>query len=95
MYQQMVSKVKGGFNQVLYWSKLLDWKNQTLTPNPDGGPVVLEIPLADNGQVNGSLLNLDVICDIEIAEPPLVSGTSTRSSCFPVGVAGEMLDPLH
>jgi len=36
-----------------YWSRLLDWKNQTLTPNPDAiylmpfidtadGPVVLE-----------------------------------------------------
>ena len=35
MYQEMANKVKGGFNQVLYWSKLLDWKNQTLTPNPD------------------------------------------------------------
>src|SRR6478752_6274215 len=22
-------------NQVVYWSKLSDWKNQTLTPNPD------------------------------------------------------------
>ena len=52
----MVRKVNGGFNQVLYWSRLLDWKNQTLTPNPDViylmpffntkdvGPVVLEIP---------------------------------------------------
>lgn len=24
MYQEMVNKVKGGFNQVLYWSRLLD-----------------------------------------------------------------------
>ena len=22
-------------NQIVYWSRLLDWKNQTLTPNPD------------------------------------------------------------
>jgi hypothetical protein len=22
-------------NQFLYWSRLLDWRNQTLTPNPD------------------------------------------------------------
>ena len=35
MYAEMVRKVNGGFNQVLYWSRLLDWKNQTLTPNPD------------------------------------------------------------
>lgn len=69
MYQEMANKVKGGFNQVLYWSKLLDWKNQTLTPNPDviylmpflnikdAGPVVLEIPPADEGLINGSIMN--------------------------------------
>ena len=57
MYQEMVRTVDGGFNQVLYWSRLLDWRNQTLTPNPDViylmpffntqdvGPVVLEIRL--------------------------------------------------
>ena len=69
MYQEMVRKTKGGFNQVLYWSRLLDWKNQTLTPNPDViylmpffntkdvGPVVLEIPPADDGVFNGSVMN--------------------------------------
>ena len=69
MYEEMVRKVKGGFNQVLYWSRLLDWKNQTLTPNPDViylmpffntkdvGPVVLEIPPADDGVFNGSIMN--------------------------------------
>jgi hypothetical protein len=69
MYQEMVDKVKGGHNQVLYWSRLLDWKNQTLTPNPDViylmpffntqdvGPVVLEIPPADDGLFNGSIMN--------------------------------------
>ena len=69
MYQEMVRKTKGGFNQVLYWSRLLDWKNQTLTPNPDViylmpffntkdvGPVVLEIPPADDGLFNGSIMN--------------------------------------
>ena len=69
MYSEMVRKVGGGFNQVLYWSRLLDWKNQTLTPNPDViylmpffntkdvGPVVLEIPPADDGVFNGSVMN--------------------------------------
>ena len=69
MYQEMVDKAKGDFNQVLYWSRLLDWKNQTLTPNPDViylmpffntqdvGPVVLEIPPADDGVFNGSIMN--------------------------------------
>ncbi len=69
MYQEMVRKVNGGFNQILYWSRLLDWRNQTLTPNPDViylmpffntkgvGPVILEIPPADDGVFNGSIMN--------------------------------------
>lgn len=69
MFQEMVGKAGGGFNQVLYWSRLLDWRNQTLTPNPDViylmpffntkdvGPVVLELPPADDGLFNGSVMN--------------------------------------
>jgi hypothetical protein len=49
-------------NQVVYWSKPVNWKNQTLTPNPDtiylnpfydttAGPVVVEIPPADADHV--------------------------------------------
>ena len=69
MYREMVSKTNGGFNQIVYWSRLLDWKNQTLTPNPDviylmpfidtkdAGPVVLEVPPADDGVINGSVMN--------------------------------------
>lgn len=67
MYKQM-EKINGSYNQVVYWPQLLDWKNQTLTPNPDviylmpffnteKGPVVLEIPPADNGVFNGSVMN--------------------------------------
>ncbi|MBP1221837.1 DUF1254 domain-containing protein [Flavobacterium sp. 1355] len=62
------AKINGNYNQVVIWPKLLDWKNQTLTPNPDViylmpffntekvGPVVLEIPPADNGVFNGSVM---------------------------------------
>ena len=32
MHQAMV-QAKGRWNQVVYWSRLPDWKNQTLTPN--------------------------------------------------------------
>ena len=66
MYQALVRDAKGGPNQIVYWSRLLDWKNQTLTPNPDAiylmpfydttdGPVVLEIPPADDGSITGSI----------------------------------------
>lgn len=70
-YQLMfdaLAKINGDYNQVVIWPKLLDWKNQTLTPNPDViylmpffntekvGPVVLEIPPADKGVFNGSIM---------------------------------------
>jgi hypothetical protein len=58
----------GASNQLMYRSRLLDWKNQTLTPNPDSiylmpffdtnevGPVVLEVPPAgEDGLINGSV----------------------------------------
>ena len=69
MYQAMVRDAKAGegSNKIVYWSRLFDWKNQTLTPNPDSiyfipffntkdaGPIVLEIPPADDGSITGSL----------------------------------------
>ncbi|HEY7065170.1 MAG TPA: DUF1254 domain-containing protein [Chloroflexota bacterium] len=69
MYQAMVRETKGAYNQIVYWSRLPDWKNQTLTPNPDAiylmpffntrdaGPVVLEIPPADDGSITGSVMD--------------------------------------
>jgi hypothetical protein len=49
-------------NQVVYWSRPVNWKDQTLTPNPDtiflnpfydttAGPVVVEIPPAEGDAV--------------------------------------------
>ena len=70
MYQAMVRQTKGAFNEIVYWSRLPDWKNQTLTPNPDSiylmpfidpkdvGLVVIEIPPADTGSINGTIMNV-------------------------------------
>jgi len=72
MYQAMVRDAKAGpgSNKIIYWSKLSDWKNQTLTPNPDAvyfmlffdtkavGPIVIEIPPADEGgSITGSVMD--------------------------------------
>ena len=69
MYQAAV-RAKGGFNQIIYWSHLPDWKIQTLTPNPDAiyltpfintkdvGPVVLEIPPAEGGSITGTVMDV-------------------------------------
>jgi hypothetical protein len=57
MFQAM-RDANADFNQVVYWSRPVSWKNQTLSPNPDtiylmpffntkdAGPMVLEIPPA-------------------------------------------------
>ena len=58
-------------NQVVYWSRPLDWHNQLLTPNPDSiyilaffntkdvGPVVLDIPAAgDEGSLNANIVDI-------------------------------------
>jgi hypothetical protein len=71
MLQEMLTKTLGKVNQVIYWGKPLDWKNQTLTPNPDTlyfmtflntkdvGPVVIEIPPADSsGSLNANIVNV-------------------------------------
>lgn len=70
MRQEML-KTPGKMNQVIYWGKPLDWKNQTLTPNPDTlyfmtfldtkdvGPMVIEIPPAGpDGSLNANIVNV-------------------------------------
>jgi hypothetical protein len=65
---QAMAQAKGSWNQVVFWSRLPDWKNQTLTPNPDviylmpffdtkdAGPMVMEIPPAGpEGSITGSI----------------------------------------
>ncbi len=70
MLQAMIRDTKGAPNQIVYWSRLANWKNQTLTPNPeviyvmpffdtrDAGPMVLEIPPAGaDGSVTGTIMD--------------------------------------
>lgn len=69
MRQEMLTKTPGKVGQVIYWGGPLDWKNQTLTPNPDAlyfmaffttrdGPVVLDLPAAESGaSFNGNIVN--------------------------------------
>lgn len=71
MRQEMLTKTPGKVNQFIYWGRPLDWKNQTLTPNPDtlyfmafydtkaAGPMVLEVPPGDNaGSLNGNIVTV-------------------------------------
>ncbi len=66
---QAGARLGATMNQIVYWSKLLDWKNQTLTPNPNSiylmpffdtvaaGPIVVEIPPAEGGSITGTLMD--------------------------------------
>ena len=59
MLQEMLTKTAAKQNEIVYWSRPVDWHNQTLTPNPDAiyfmiffntkdaGPLVIEVPPAD------------------------------------------------
>lgn len=71
MLQEMLTKTAGKVNQMIYWGKPLDWRNQTLTPNPDTlylmaflntqevGPIVIDIPPAgDDGALNANIVNI-------------------------------------
>ncbi len=69
MLQEMLAKTEAQVNQIVYWGPPLDWMNQTLTPNPDtlysmvffdtrDGPIVLGIPPANGGSLNGNIVTV-------------------------------------
>ncbi|MCX5576775.1 DUF1254 domain-containing protein [Kaistia terrae] len=68
MLQEMLDKTSAKQNDVVFWSRPADWKNQTLTPNPDSiyfmsfwnvkdGPIVIEVPPATGGSFAGNIVN--------------------------------------
>jgi hypothetical protein len=71
MLQQMLTMTPGKVNEIVYWGRPLDWKNQTLTPNPDTlyfmaffntsdvGPIVIDVPPASaDGSLNANIVNI-------------------------------------
>lgn len=70
MLQEMLDKTAAKVGQVVYWGRPLDWRNQTLTPNPDAlyfmaffdtkeGPVVLDLPPSDaEGSFNANIVTM-------------------------------------
>lgn len=67
MCQTFIHDANGSMNEVVYWSRTSDWKNQTLMPNSDFiffmpffdtkhvGPMILEIPAYANGIIAGTI----------------------------------------
>jgi hypothetical protein len=70
MRQAMLSSTLAKENEIVFWSRPADWKNQTLTPNPDSiyfmcfwntklsGPLVIDVPPAQGGSLAGNIVDV-------------------------------------
>jgi hypothetical protein len=104
MLQAMIGSAKGKPNQIVYWSRLPDWKNQTLTPNPDViylmpffntkdvGPMVLEIPPADDGVINGTIMDVWQVPLEDVGPAGLDKGKGGKYLILPPGHQGAAPD---
>ena len=106
MRRQMV-KLGGAPNQVVFWSRPVSWKNQTLTPNPDTiyfmpffdtkdvGPVVLEIPPADTGTIVGSIDDCWQTAIEDVGPAGADKGAGGKYLILPPDHAGDVPDGYH
>ena len=104
MYQAMVHDAKAGegSNKIVYWSRPLSWKNQTLTPNPDtiylmpffntkeAGPMVLEIPPADTGSITGSVDDCWQTAIEDVGPAGVDKGKGGKYLILPPGYKGQV-----
>lgn len=101
MLQEMLNKTSSKQNEIVYWSRPVDWKNQTLTPNPDAlyfmtffntkdaGPIVIEVPPADNGVFAA---NIDTIWQMPLEDAGLAGadhGKGGKYLILPPGYKGK------
>ena len=103
MLRQMV-KMGGAPNQVVFWSRPVGWKNQTLTPNPDTiyfmpffntkdvGPAVLEIPPSDTGTIVGSVDDCWQTAIEDVGPAGADKGAGGKYLILPPGHAGDVPD---
>ncbi len=76
MLQEMLARTSAKQNEIVYWSRPVNWKNQTLTPNPDAlyfmiffdtrnGPIVIDVPPADSGSFAA---NIDTVWQMPLED---------------------------
>jgi hypothetical protein len=107
MYQAMVRDAKAGegSNKIIYWSRLFDWKNQTLTPNPDAiyfmpffdtkdvGPMVLEVPPSgEEGVIVGSIMDCWQSALEDVGPAGVDKGKGGKCLILPPGYNGPIPD---
>jgi len=101
MYDQML-KAGGKVGQIIYWGGPLDWRNQTLTPNPDtlyfmgfydtkaAGPMVVEIPPAGaDGSLNGNFVTIWQTSLEDAGALGVDKGAGVKFVITPPGYAGK------
>jgi len=87
-------------NEIIYWSRPVDWHNQTLTPNPDAlyfmiffntkqaGPLVIDVPPADDGSFAA---NIDTVWQMPLEDAGLYGadkGAGGKYLILPPGYTG-------
>jgi len=102
MYEASAAVGGLGDNQLVYWPGLLNWENQTLTPNPDViytmpfintknvGPMVLDVPPADDGALNGSIMNYWQVALEDVGPAGVDEGKGGKCLILPPDFAGEI-----
>jgi hypothetical protein len=101
---QAFIKAGGATNQIVYWSGLPSWKNQTLTPNPDliylmpffntkeAGPMVLEIPPADDGSITGTIMDVWQSALEDVGPAGADKGRGGKYLILPPGYEGKVAE---
>ncbi|WPN44692.1 MULTISPECIES: DUF1254 domain-containing protein [unclassified Pseudomonas] len=89
------------YNDVMYWSRPSDWKNQTTTPNHStiyvmtfvnlkDGPVVLDIPATTTAGLYGAVLDAWTIPLLNVGSRGQDQGKGGRYLMLPPGYKGEV-----
>lgn len=89
------------YNDVMYWSKPSDWKNQTTTPNHStnyvmffmnlkDGPVVVDIPAAQHEALYGTLIDAWTIPLLNVGNTGQDKGKGGKYVMLPPGSQGKL-----
>ena len=101
MLQAGIRSARAKPNQIVYWSRLTDWKIQTLTPNPDViylkpffntkdvGPMVLEIPPAGDGSITGTIMDAWQAALEDVGPAGVDKGKGGKYLILPPGFKGK------
>ncbi|MFQ6574026.1 DUF1214 domain-containing protein [Pseudomonas sp. UM16] len=101
MRQAYLRDAGANYNDIMYWSRPSDWKNQTTTPNHSTiyvmlfvnlkeGPVVVDIPATADAGLYGALLDSWTIPLINVGSMGQDKGKGARYLLLPPGYQGDV-----